>query len=472
MVPLRDCKDGFFLNRSRPCIKHEIGRCPAPCVGAISRADYESHLDEAVAILRGRSGPVLRRLRSEMAGAAQALEFERAQALKVQIDALEAVAEPQSVVTATGDQDAVGIHREDDSAVVVVLMFRGGRLETSRRFEVPSALPDELLLADVLARFYHGDRFVPAEVLLPGAIEDPDILADWLSEKRGATVAVRVPQRGRGRRHVELAMENARLSGRAATAAPGQRAGAAEALAETLDLPEPPQRIHCIDVSTIQGRATVASRVCFVEGRPEKAFYRRFSISAAAAGDDFSAMREAVERSLRLCVDATDDLLPDLLVLDGGRGQLGAALDALAALRLATDVPAVGLAKSRLRGVGEGRQRTEERVFKPGNAVPVPLADGAPETLLITALRDEAHRFAITYHRKVRGRLTSVLDDVEGVGPARRRAILRHFGSLKGVRAAGLDELKAVPGVPGEVAERVYDALRRSSDAGERQPRG
>ena len=209
-------------------------------------------------------------------------------------------------------------------------------------------------------------------------------------------------------------MENARLT--ESGSGEDLRAGAAEALAESLRLSEPPQRIHCLDVSTIQGRATVASRVCFVDGRPEKAFYRRFRISEDAAGDDFSAMREAVLRSARLCADSTDDLLPDLMVIDGGRGQLGAAIDGLESLELSTDVAVIGLAKSRLRGVGEDRSRTAERVFLPGESVPVPMVDGAPETLLVTALRDEAHRFAITYHREVRGRLTSVLDHVPGVG--------------------------------------------------------
>ena len=466
VVPLRDCRDGVFHNRSRPCIKHEMGRCPAPCVGLIERGDYDLLLDEAVRILRGHAGPVLKRLRDEMDQAAAALEFERAQALKEQVEALARVAESQAVVAAGGDQDALGIHRGDDGAVTVaVLMFRGGRLEKAQRFELATALPDELLIGDLLPRFYLGDRFVPDEVLVPVEPAEVDLLEDWLSGKRGAAVTVRVPQRGRNRRHLEIAAENAKLS----SAVAGGAMDGAERLADLLDLPAPPQRLHCIDVSTTQGRGTVASRVCFVDGKPAKDFYRRFRISDEHAGDDFAAMEEAVRRSLGRCVADVDDLAPDLLILDGGKGQLGAGLKAVDALGLRDDVPTVGLAKSRVRGLGgDRRERSDERIFVDGRAVPFHLEPGAPETLLVTHLRDEAHRFAITYHRKVRGRITSALDEIPGVGPTRRRMLLRHFGSLEAVKAADLETLRAVPGLPEMVAERVWDALR---DGLERDPR-
>ncbi len=461
VVPLRDCRDGVFRNRSRPCIKHEIGRCPAPCVGAIEREDYDRLLDEAVGILRGRAGPVLRRLRDEMARAAEGLEFERAQALKEQIEALERVVESQTVVAARGDQDVFAIHREGEVALAAaLLMFRNGRLESARRFDLQSALPDQLLLGDVLARYYAGDRFVPEEVVVPVEPEERELIEDWLSEKRSAAVTIRVPQRGRGRRHLELAEENARL-GTAAGADDGVEAGAAE-IAELLELAAPPLRIHCLDVSTTQGRGTVASRVCFVDGRPAKQHYRRFRIDEAHAGDDFSAMEEAVERSLRRCMDDVEDLVPDLLVVDGGRGQLSAALTAVARLGFGTgELPLVGLAKSRLKGVGERRERSEERLFRPGISIALPLDEGGPAWRQLTALRDEAHRFAITYHRKVRTPIGSALDGIEGVGPSRRRLLLRHFGSLDGVRRAGIDELRSVPGLPEHVAERIHAELER-----------
>jgi excinuclease ABC subunit C len=464
VVPLRDCKDGVFRNRSRPCIKHQIGRCPAPCVGLVDPDAYSALLDRAEEVLRGRATGLLRGLRAEMESAAESLEFERAHALKLQIEALQAVGEQQSVVVGDGDQDAIGVHRGESGRVVVaVLMFRAGRLESAKRFDLRTELPDELLLGDLLARFYAGDRFVPVEVLVPTAPEDAGVLEDWLSEKRGTAVRIRVPQRGAGRRHLEMAEDNARLSAAQHASAANDREDAAERLAQLLDLAEPPQRIHCIDVSTIQGRHTVASRVAFLDGQPDKASYRRIRISAEHAGDDFSAMEEAVRRSLLRCSQDVDDLLPDLLIVDGGAGQLAAALRGSEAAGLtATDLAIVGLAKSRLRGEGDARQRTSERIFVPGRALPFPLADASPEMLLCAAIRDEAHRFAITYHRKLRGSFTNVLDGVPGVGPARRRALLRHFGSLGALRNATVEAIRAVPGVPPDVAARIHDALREA----------
>lgn len=472
VVPLRDCKDGVFRNRSRPCIKHQIGRCPAPCVGLVDPDAYSQLLDRAEDVLRGRASGLLRVLRGEMEKAAEGLEFERAHALKQQIEALEAVGEQQSVVVGDGDQDAIGIHRADGGRVVVaVLMFRGGRLESARRFDLRTELPDELLLGDLLARYYVGDRFVPVEVLVSAVPEDVAVLEDWLSEKRGTAVRVRVPKRGPGRRHLEMAEENARLSAtQGGVASPNAREDAAERLAQMLDLAEPPQRIHCIDISTIQGRHTVASRVAFVDGQPDKAAYRRIRISLAHAGDDFSAMEEAVRRSLKRCAEDVDDLLPDLLIVDGGAGQLAAALRGAEAAGLdAGDLSIVGLAKSRLRGEGDARQRTSERIFVPERAAPHPLPDGSPEMLLCAAIRDEAHRFAITYHRKLRGSFTNLLDQVPGVGPTRRRALLRHFGSLGALRSASLSEIEKVPGVPADVAARLHAALQAEGEAERRE---
>ncbi len=459
VVPLRDCTDHVFDNRTRPCIKHQIGRCPAPCVGLVDRAAYEELLDRSVRILRGDVAPVLVELRARMAEAAANLEFERAQAQKEQIAALQLVAEPQSVVADAGDEDAVGLHRAGDDVAVAFLAFRGGALESVRRFAFRSELPDELLLGDVLGRLYEGDRYVPATILLPAPPAEPDIIRAWLQHKRGGKVELLVPQRGDRRRHLELAQQNAELADAMAADAARRRAAGAERLARLLDLPEAPQRLHCIDVSTIQGTSTVASRVAFVDGQPDKAHYRRFRISAEHAGDDFAAMEEAVRRSLSLCLERDDEDLPDLLVVDGGKGQLAAAERAVAELGLQDDLRRCGLAKSRLRGVGDARAETGERLFLPGRDAAIALPPAAPETLLIAALRDEAHRFAITYHRQTRGRLGSELDAIPGVGPTRRRLLLRHFGSLSALRCASREALRAVPKLPAAVAETIWSHL-------------
>lgn len=460
VVPLRDCRDAVFANRARPCIKHQIGRCPAPCVGLIDRPAYDALLDRSVRFLRGDVGPVLADLRQRMAQAAEALEFERAQTMKEQLDALQRFAEPQAVVPGGVDEDAVGVHRTGSDVAVAFLSFRGGALERCQRFAFRSELPDDLLLGELLARWYEGDRYVPPLVLLPAAPAEPGILQEWLQGKRGGKVELHVPLRGDKRRHLELAESNARLQDAVEADAQARRRAAGERLATLLALPEPPARLHCLDVSTIQGTNTVASRVCFVDGQPSKADYRRFRISAAAAGDDFAAMQEAVRRSLQLCLERDDEDLPDLLVIDGGKGQLAAAQKAIAELALEDDLQVCGLAKSRLKGLGDARAESGERVFAPGDELPRPLPVGAPETLLLAALRDEAHRFAITYHRQARGRIASELDEVPGVGPTRRKALLRHFGSLSALKAASRDELRAMPGLPAAVADAVFERLR------------
>ena len=460
IVPLRDCRDSVFANRTRPCIKYQIGRCPAPCVELIPRHEYDALLDQSVRILRGDIAPVLAGLRTRMQTAAEALEFERAQALKEQMAALQLVAEPQAVVAGAGDEDARGPPRGGAEIAVAFLSFRGGALENCRRFAFRSSLPDELLLGELLGRFYEGDRFVPGTVLLPALPAEPAMITEWLQHKRGARVELHVPQRGDKRRHLELAEQNARLADAMAADAEGRRRAGAERLAKLLDLPEAPQRLHCLDVSTIQGTSTVASRVCFVDGQPDKSQYRRFKISAEHAGDDFGAMQEAVRRSLQLCLERDDEDLPDLLVIDGGRGQLAAAEKALHELGLGEELWVCGLAKSRLKGLGDARSESGERVFLPGQETPRPLPLQAPETLLVAALRDEAHRFAITYHRTTRGRITSELDDVPGVGPTRRKAMLRHFGSLSALRAASREQLRAMPGLPAAVADAVFERLQ------------
>ncbi len=462
VVPLRDCSDSVFHNRSRPCLKHQIGRCPAPCVGLVERAVYEQHLERARAILRGEVGPVLGDLRAKMDSAAAALEFERAHALKQQIDALCAASERQTVVAGHGeDRDVVGAYRAGDDLCVVLLAFRDGRLESSRRFNFRTQLPDGLVLADLLTRFYEGDSYVPREVVVPCALEDSEVIRDWLSSKRGGRVEIVVPQRGERREQLELAGANAKLVDAAEADANARLAAAASKVAELVGLEAAPRRIHCLDVSTMQGRDTVASRVCFVDGRPSKAHYRRFKVSAAAAGDDFSAMQETVRRSLGRCVADEDDDLPDLLLIDGGEGQLAAARRAMGELGLDEELAVVGLAKSRLQGFTRGKRiASAERLVLPGRDAPVPLPENAPVTLLVARIRDEAHRFAISYHRKLREKLTSDLDRIPGIGPSRRRALLRHFGSLTGVKAAALADLKAVPGLGEAVAERVFTALR------------
>lgn len=462
IVPLRDCGDHVFQNRSRPCIKYQIGRCPAPCTGMIDKAAYDELLKQSLEILRGDTASLLRELRAAMAEAAEKLEFERAQSLHQQIEALQATGERQAVVGKVRDEDALGVHRAGDEVNVAFLTFRDGALETCRRHSFRSELPMELLIDDLLGRFYEGDQYVPPVVLVPALPLEADLIGDWLRNKRGAAVELLVPQRGDRRRHLELARQNAELADALLADARARRQVAAQRLADLLDLPSVPVRLHCIDVSTTQGVKTTASRVCFREGEPYRRDYRKFKISLEHAGDDFSAMEEAVRRSLTLCLEREGEQLPDLLIVDGGKGQLDAARRAIGELGLDDDLAVCGLAKRRAHGAGARRRTVPERIYVAERSTPHELADAAPETLLITAIRDEAHRFAISFHRQLRGRIGSELDEVPGVGPSRRRALLRHFGSLSDLRAASREDVRAVPGLPGSVADAVYERLHRT----------
>ncbi|MEQ1632277.1 MAG: excinuclease ABC subunit UvrC [Planctomycetota bacterium] len=460
ITPLRDCTDHVFDNRSRPCIKHQIGRCPAPCTGLVDRAAYDELLQRSMRLLRGDASAVVRDLRAQMVTAAESLQFERAQVLKHQIEALQAISEPKTVVGQDTDEDAIGLHRTGDEVTCAFLSFRAGSLESCRRFSFRTELPDDLLLSDLLPRLYEGDRHVPSSVLVPSIPIEAQLIEEWLGQKRGAAVSFHVPQRGPRRRQLELAEQNAALADAVDADATARRAAAGERLARRLELDAPPQRLHCIDVSTTQGQETVASRVCFVDGEPDKSQYRRFKIRTEHAGDDFSAMQEAVTRSLRLCLERDDEELPDLLVVDGGHGQLASAQRAIAELALDGQLHVCGLAKSRLRGVGDKKTATGERLVVPGKELPIPLQENAPETLLVAALRDEAHRFAITFHRQRRTKIGSELDEVKGIGPERRRLLLRHFGSLSALRQATRAQIRAVPGLPAAIADEVFAALQ------------
>ena len=461
VTPLRDCTDGVFQGRSRPCLKYQIGRCPAPCVGLIDREAYGELLDRAVAILSGDTAELEADLAERMERASEALEFEQAQAWKEHLESLQLITEKQEVIGAQ-DRDVIGLFRQAGEAHLSVLSYRNFGLEGSRVHHFKTPLPTAELLGQFVSQLYQGDCYVPREILLPAEAAERESLEAWLCERREGRVEILLPQRGDKRRAVEMADKNARMAGEIWSRGGDRTEEDLEALQGLLELPALPRRIHCLDISTIQGRDTVASRVSAVDGQACSAEYRRFSIRGEAGRDDFASMRQAVERSLRLCLEREGEELPDLLLVDGGKGQVAAALDALAVCGLGAELPVAGLAKDRIKG--PERRHSGERIFLPGREEPIPLVvDSAPWRIL-TQVRDEAHRFAITYHRKKREQLGSELDEVEGLGPRRRRALLKHFGSLAGVREASLQDLSRVPGLPLAVAETVYRKFRPPED--------
>ncbi|MHC4471725.1 MAG: excinuclease ABC subunit UvrC [Planctomycetota bacterium] len=460
---LRVCTDHVLETRGRPCIYYEMGRCSAPCADLVPKKDYAAAVKKAEAVLRGRTGDLLRDLRARMGEYSEAMKYERAGEVRDRIDAVRKTADRQVVsLSDLRARDVVHVSRRGADLLFVVLFVREGKLLSSRHHFVRSDAEYGEALGSFLVQFYAEGKAVPPEILVSEEPEGADLLSSWLSEARGGTVRLRVPQRGAARDLVKLAAENSDAAARRGEAASRERTRfALDALAERLGLAVPPSRIECYDISTIQGTATVGAMVAFEEGLPDKASYRRYKIRTVPGQDDFASVSEVLSRRFGKIDEAP---VPDLVIVDGGAGQLGSALEALKD-RGVVDVPVVGLAKAR---AGEPGQRARERVYLAGRKTPVVLPPDAPETLLIARIRDEAHRFAIRYHRKVRSQLavSSLLDRVEGVGKVWRSRLLQRFGSVTGVREATLEELMLVPGLPRSTARKIHEFLRVESGSG------
>ncbi|HUN25823.1 MAG TPA: excinuclease ABC subunit UvrC [Steroidobacteraceae bacterium] len=451
---IRNCRDTFFANRSRPCLQHQIGRCSAPCVGLVTREAYAEDLKSAVTVLEGRSREVNEQLQTRMEEAAGKLEFERAARIRDQLAALKRI-QAQQIVTAEGNRDAdvLAIVGEPGEFAVSVMLVRGGRnLGTTSYFPRATLAEPEEALRSFMVQYYVSQA-PPPEILVGRELPDAEALAEVLRERAGYAVEIRRAQRGIGAKWIELADENATQSLRMRLA---QRRGAEEMLADLaheLDLPELPARIECFDVSHTGGEGTVASCVVFGAEGPLKKEYRRFNITGVTPGDDYGALRQALERRYTRVRDG-ELPEPDLLLIDGGLGQINEVHAVLAPLGF-EDLTLVGVAK------GPDRRPGQERLFVHGAAAPRMLEPHSPALRLIQRIRDEAHRFAISGHRRRRARRysESILEDVPGLGPAKRRALLRHFGGLQGVLRAAMAEFEQVEGIGAALARSIYDHL-------------
>lgn len=463
VFPLRTCSDGVFRNRTRPCLEYQIKRCLGPCTLPVDPDDYRHQIKNALLLLEGKSTQLVDELEARMAAAAEALRFETAARLRDQIRAVTKTAEKQQVATPLGsDQDVLGLYREGGLIEVQVLFVRGGKLVGNLGYGFDdNEFPDDEVLAELLSQFYQGRRFVPDEILLPFPLEDAAVRAEVLSDRKGKKVGLSRPQRGDKLRLVEMAEENARHSFVEKRRGEEHKEKTLDSLRRALRLRNAPKRIECFDISNIQGNLAVGSMVVFDECEPDKNRYRRFRIKTVEGADDFRMMYEVLTRRYTRAVAEHD--LPDLLVVDGGKGQLGVAVEVLRELAI-DEVDVIGLAKMRTERdpFAEEVARSSERVFLPGRKNPVVLKPNATALFLLQRVRDEAHRFAITYHRQLRAkeRLGSPLDAIRGVGLAKRKALLRHFGSLKRVRAAGPDELGRVRGITPALAEEIHRHLR------------
>jgi excinuclease ABC subunit C len=517
---LRTCTDSVMANRRRPCLQYQIKRCPAPCVYNVPQEEYRRSVEEVALFLEGKADELTGQLQTRMKVAAGKLEYERAAQLRDQLHAIERSLEKQrTVLGELLDQDVLGFHREGPALEIHLLFFRNGRLTGGRSFGFSKQeFPTEELLSSFLDQYYESGALIPKELLLPMHLPDAEMREVWLSEKKGERVRVHVPERGEKVRLVEMAMENARQSYEEKARSQQSQLEALTRLQSRLRLPRLPRRIECFDISTFQGQLTVGSQVAFSDGEPDKSGYRLFKVRGDAAGDDFASMFQVLTRRLKRGIE--DKNLPDLLVVDGGKGQLNVARAALKEEGLTLqDVPLAGLAKSRVledeerfaarqgfrvseawaekagpepvvpqigaeagtapsqppsrrgRSRQKGRfvkgdiERSPERVFLPGQKNPVVLRQNTSELHLLARLRDEAHRFAITFHRKLRRErnFRSVLEEIPGIGDKRKRALLTHFGSLKRIRAATVDEIAQVEGFNLQLAERVQRFLAAQS---------
>lgn len=446
LFPLRSCRR---MDKDRPCLEHHIKRCLAPCGGFVSSSEYGQMIKEVLLFLEGRTEQVEQKLEERMLAFAEGLDFEKAAKLRDQLLAVRKISEKQRIVTGAGDQDAIGMARSGMGVCVQIFYIRNGKMVGRDHFllEGSEAEADEDLLTAFLKQYYHQATFIPREILLPVDLPEQELLEQWLSEQKKAKVVLAVPQRGTKRDVVEMAIGNAKKSLADESArlkqANAQTLGAVEELGRYLGLRHLPSRMECFDISHTQGSETVASMVVFEDGVAKKSDYRRFKIrSAEGKPDDFKSMREVTTRRY----GKPDAEMPDLIIIDGGKGQLSSALEIIRGAGH-MDVPVVGLAK-----------RFEE-VFTEGSSEPIILPRNSQSLYLIQRIRDEAHRFAITYHRSLRNKrnLVSVLDNIDGIGPKRRKILMDHFGNLDRIKSASVQEMASLDGMNTPSAEAVYN---------------
>jgi excinuclease ABC subunit C len=427
--------------------------------------EYREQVRQASLFIEGRQHELLAELRQRMAAKAETMEFESAAKIRDQIQAVEKTLEKQRMVSHWGaDQDIFGLYREGGYIEAQVLFVRQGKLTGTQAYALEDLdFSDEEIMGSLLTQFYQGQRFMPEEILLPVELEDRDTRAEYLSERKGKNVSIHVPQKGDKRKLVEMAQQNARQSFTERHDQEKAREKMLQELQEQLHLKRYPQRIECFDISMIHGAYAVGSQVTFTGGEPDKAHYRHYrirTIDPSGGGDDFGMMLEVLKR--RFTRGKREEEMPNLVVVDGGKGQLAMALAAMREVGV-EGIDVVGLAKMRVQSAPRSAEieRSEERVFLPGQSNPVTLRRNSNPLFLLQRVRDEAHRFAITHHKKLRSKqtLSSALDRIPGIGAARRRALLRAFGSVKGVEQASLDELMQIPGMNPKVAQQLWQVF-------------
>ena len=469
LFPYRTCDRVITGQDKRPCLYYHIRHCSGPCIGAISKEEYRATIERICLFLEGKTDDIVKSLKKRMQSAAERLEFEEAARVRDQLQAIERVVAHQRVVSRRlQDQDVVALARADGEACVQVFFVRRGKLVGREYFVLEGAADEEDhdIVASFLTQFYSDAAYIPPEVLIPQGVDQAAVIESWLRSRRGGGVHLRVPRRGQNRELVRMAADNAmetlnHLKSQWLTEE-SRSVEALKQLQDALRLPTPPTRIECYDISNIQGTAATASMVVFVKGLPRKSDYRRFKIRTVGGADDYAMLREVVGRRLKRLAASDSEperranreepspwaLKPDLMIIDGGKGQLAAVLETLSE-HGQTDLTVIGLAKG------------QEELFLPGRPDPLILPRNSQGLFLVQRIRDEAHRFAVEYHRRVRSRfaVSSRLEDIPGIGPRRRQALLKAFGSVEAIAGADIEALAAVPGMNRQAAKRLKEYL-------------
>ena len=460
IFPFRSCSKPITGTDSRVCLEYHIGRCLAPCIGAVNRREYAEVVKEVILFLEGKQEKIVRELQSKMNKAAGALDFEKAVLFRDQIQAIDKVIEGQRIAaTVRGEQDVVAFSQDKDQAYVQVFFIRNNKLTGRESFVLQGTRHEEphQIMTSFIKQFYSSSPYIPPLLLLQYPVEDMAVLKDWLQSRRGARVDIQVPRRGNKKQLVDIVAENARqgleLLKIEQLATPKELDAALTEIEKELQLPHLPVRMEAYDISDIQGKAAVGSMVVFERGKPRSAHYRRFRIRTVSGADDCAMLHEVLRRRFKRLSRETSTpdawtIVPDLILIDGGKGQLNAALSAMGEVGTAS-VPIASLAKE------------NEEIFIPQKREPIVLSYSSPGLQLLQRLRDEAHRFALGYYQKIRKRETfaSAFDDISGIGPKRKRALLKQFGSVRVIREASIEELAAAKGMTESLAKRVKESL-------------
>jgi excinuclease ABC subunit C len=461
VIPLRSCSDAVLYNRTRPCLEYQIKRCCAPCCLPVTQEEYRELIKQAIGILEGRSAAIVKDLEKRMEKASELLRFEEAAAWRDRIETLSRFQAGHSLVTFRGEnRDVFGLVRDGEQAAICVLLVRNGRISESKPFMIPDVVvTDEQLIEGVVQQFYEGGREIPREVIVPCTLENSSVIEAGLSARRGAAVSIETPQRGSKARLLSMAELNAKHAFAQSRTHETEWDLVAESLRETLGLRQSPRRVECVDISTFQGSDTVGAVVVFFDGVADKASYRRYNLAHQDTPNDFASMYEVVSRRLKRA--AEQNTLPDLMVIDGGAGQLSVALQARDDLGIGVEI--VALAKMRTESEVRSADitRKPERLFIPGRSESLLLDEGAPLTRFLSRIRDEVHRYVITFHRDKRARRVFLtrLDEISGMSPEMRKRLLSHFKSVTAIADASAEDIARVGRLPVRLAKRILVAL-------------